>query len=321
MKCLLLGGGGFLGSHLVEDLVKAHHPVHVFERPGAERILSPEVLSQVTWTEGDFTNTAEVEAVLDGADVIFHLISTTIPKTSNDFPVFDAETNLLGTLRLLERIKNRSSKIVFLSSGGTVYGRPERIPIDERHPTHPICAYGITKLAIEKYLHMYHELYGLSYTVLRLSNPYGGRQRSAAPQGAIAVFLHKALQREPIEIWGNGEVVRDYIYIDDVVAALRATMTYSGPRRVLNIGSGAGSSINDVLAEIERLLGRPVVRRYLEGREFDVPVNVLDTTLAESELDWRPLIGLREGLALTLDGMRARILRDAGTSASPQSRS
>ncbi|MFO0579843.1 MAG: NAD-dependent epimerase/dehydratase family protein [Polyangia bacterium] len=308
MRCLLLGGGGFLGSHLAESLVEAGHAVHVFERPHLEQLLSPSLLSRVTWTEGDFGNAAEVDSVLEGAEVIFHLISTTIPKTSNDNPVFDAESNLVATLRLLERIKHEPRRVIFLSSGGTVYGRPERIPIPEEHPTNPICSYGITKLAIEKYLYMYHELYGIPYSVLRLSNPYGGRQRTAALQGAIAVFLYKALRREPIEIWGDGEVVRDYVYIDDVVDALRRAMTSSGPQRVLNIGSGVGTSINAVLDEIAQLLGHPVERRYLPAREFDLPINVLDIELAQQALGWRPATSLRQGLAATLESIRTRLL-------------
>lgn len=307
MRCLLLGGGGFIGSHLAERLVELRHPVHVFDRPGAERLLAPAILRRVRWTAGDFTRAADVEAVLDDAEVVFHLVSTTLPKTSNDSPLHDAETNLLSTLRLLDLIKARPGRrIVFVSSGGTVYGRPQRIPIDEQHPTEPLCAYGITKLAIEKYLGLYRELHGLESVVLRLANPYGGNQRPGSGQGAVAVFLHKALRGETLDIWGDGEVVRDYIHISDVVSALVSAMTYAGPHRVFNIGSGTGTSLNTLLADIELLLGHPISRRYLEPRGFDVPRNILDTTLARRELGWIPRTPFREGLAAVLKRIRAQ---------------
>jgi UDP-glucose 4-epimerase len=175
----------------------------------------------VEWIEGDLVNQEDLEAAIQGCDIIYHLVSTTLPKSSNDNPAYDIETNVIGTLHLLDLARKKmGKKVIFISSGGTVYGVPGEVPIKESYPTNPLCSYGIVKLTIEKYLALYHQLYGLDYCVIRPSNPFGERQRVTGAQGAVAVFLHKALRDEPIEIWGDGTVVRDFIYVGDLTAAL-----------------------------------------------------------------------------------------------------
>lgn len=297
--CLVLGGRGFIGSHLVTHLLSEGYRVRCFDRPNVLPIGSSHLDNpSFELIEGDFTSDADIERALDSCKVCFHLISTTLPKSSNADPLFDVETNLMGTLRLLQHaVKSGLKKMVFVSSGGTVYGAPQSVPIKEEHPNDPISSYGITKLAIEKYLFLFHTLHGLEYNVLRLANPYGEGQRIHASQGAVAVFLGHAQAGEPIEIWGDGSVVRDYIYIGDVVAALMATLRYQGVQRVFNIGSGVGLSLNQVLDALERLLGRSVQRNYLAGRSFDVPASVLCINRARECLDWRPLVAFDEGLA------------------------
>jgi UDP-glucose 4-epimerase len=152
--------------------------------------------------QGDFTNAVDLERAVDGCTSCVHLVSTTLPKSSNLAPAYDVESNLVGTIRLLElAVRRGMRKVVFVSSGGTVYGIPRSIPIVETDPTEPISSYGITKLAIEKYLHLFHVMHGLDYSILRLSNPYGEGQRLNASQGAVAVFMGKVLDGEPIEIW------------------------------------------------------------------------------------------------------------------------
>src|SRR4029434_4711286 len=186
-------------------------------------------------------NEEDVTQAVAGCEVVFHMISTTIPKSSNDNPAYDVESNLVGTLRMLEAARKAGvRKVVFASSGGTVYGIPKVVPINESHPTDPICSYGISKLAVEKYLHLYHALHGLDYCILRIGNPYGEGQRPTAAQGAVGVFLYKALHGGVIEIWGDGTVTRDYIYIGDVIQAFLKAMTYSGEHRLFNIGAGEG---------------------------------------------------------------------------------
>jgi UDP-glucose 4-epimerase len=299
-RCLILGGGGFLGGHLLEALLEQDRRVRVFDRiprPAA----GPAALPDIEWCEGDFGNRGDVASAVDGCDVVFHLVATTMPKASNEDPVHDVESNLLPTIRFLESaVQHRVKRVVFASSGGTVYGVPASVPIPESHPLQPICSYGIHKLAIEQYLHLFHTLHGLEYCVLRLANPFGERQRSDASQGAVAVFLDRALRGEDVTVWGDGSAVRDYVYVRDVAAAFCRAAVAEDSRGTFNIGSGHGLSVNALLDAIADLLGRPVPRRYLQGRAFDVPVNVLDIRHASEHLGWRPLFTFRQGLERTL---------------------
>ena len=304
MRCLVLGGGGFMGSHLSRALLEQGHAVKVFERPNLKPAEALPHDKALEWLEGDFLNQEDVGQAVAGCEIIFHLISTTLPKSSNDNPIYDVESNLISTLHMLEAARKAGvRKVLFASSGGTVYGIPKEVPIEESHPTDPVCSYAISKLAIEKYLHFYHALHGLDYCVLRIGNPYGEGQRPNAAQGAVAVFLDKARHDEVIEVWGDGTVTRDYIYVGDVVQAFLKAMTYSGEHRLFNIGAGEGRSLNELIGAIELLLGRPVARKYTPSRAFDVPVNVLDISLARKLLGWQPQTPFQEGLALTRDWM------------------
>ncbi len=299
-KILVLGGNGFIGSHLVDALIENGYSVKLFDRPNTVFLGGINALN-VEMIYGDLNSEADIAAAVVGCDICFHLISTVVPASSNMDPIFDIETNLIGTVKLLNHaVKAGLKKIIFLSSGGTVYGVPTQLPIDENHPTNPLCSYGITKLAIEKYLHLYQQLYGLDYTVLRLANPFGERQRIHATQGAVAVFLGKALRNEKIEIWGDGSVVRDYIHISDVVTAMLSSMTYNGSERILNIGSGHGISLNEVLDGIELVTGNKVARCYTPQRAFDVPISVLAIDRAVNALNWKPDTTFITGLTHTI---------------------
>ena len=305
MKCLILGGGGFLGSHLCDVLIDLGHTVRIFDRPNLSRFKHFQQDDKVEWIDGDFVNIRDVDTAVSGCEIVFHLISTTLPRSSNENPSYDVESNVIGTLHLLDSVRNHKvKKVIFVSSGGTVYGIPEEVPITESHPTEPICSYGIGKLAIEKYMNLYHLLHGIEYCVLRFANPFGERQRVSSAQGAIAVFLSKALRNETIEIWGDGSVTRDYFHVRDAAAALVKAMTYEGDIRIFNIGSGVGRSLNDVLSAIDALFEKPVKRIYLPSRAFDVPVNVLDISRARDLLDWEPQMLFAEGLSRTLDWMK-----------------
>jgi len=296
----VLGGGGFIGSHVVDVLLQQGRDVRVFEKVNLTTKGLPFDQSQVEWVEGDFLNERDLALAVQGCDIVFHMISTTLPKTSNENPLYDIETNVAGSVGLLEIARScRTKKIVFLSSGGTVYGNPDLDSLSEDTPANPICAYGIGKLSVEKYLGMYYHLYGLDYCILRVSNPYGERQRFWAGQGAVNTFLYKALKGECIEIWGDGLVVRDYIYIGDVAKVMLQAAQYDGPFKVFNIGSGVGKTLNDIIVAIEGCLGKKLKTSYLPGRAFDVTRNVLDITRACSHLGWRVETSLEEGLQRT----------------------
>lgn len=302
MKTLILGGNGFIGSHLADKLLNEGHAVRVFDR---NKELYREPISGVEYVYADFGNRTLLAEALGDIDAVFHLISTTVPKTSNDDPAFDVTSNVVETINLLEKCVERDvKKIVFLSSGGTVYGAPDALPVTEDHPTNPECSYGITKLTIEKYLALFHLLYGLDYVVLRPSNAYGPRQNPLGIQGVIAVFLGRIAEGKPIEIWGDGEIVRDYVFVDDLVdgiyrAAIRTTSSH-----ILNLGSGEGDSLNAIVDVMRRTIGEEVRVVYAAKRTFDVPQIYLDIRRATDELAWQPVTPLDAGIRRTWEFVR-----------------
>lgn len=300
MKCLVLGGGGFQGSHLCDALLEAGYSVRVFDRVFPQNANIPRASGEIEFIEGNFADAGCLERAVSGTDFIYHLVSTTIPKTSNDDAVYDVSSNLIPTLSLLEIARrNKIRKVVFFSSGGTVYGVPEYVPIDEGHSTNPVCSYGIHKLAIEKYLHMFHNICGIDYAVLRVANPFGERQNPSGCQGAVNVFTRKALKGEPIEIWGDGSVVRDYIHVSDVIRAAISVLDYKGKHKIFNIGTGIGRSLLDVTREIEAVLDRALNIDFMQARAVDVPANILDISRATKELSWVPQVSFREGVKRT----------------------
>lgn len=301
--CLILGGNGFIGSHLVDRLLADGYAVRIFDKY-EERYRQP--LQQVDYRFGDFGNRGLLAEALQGIEIVFHLINTSLPKTSNDDPAYDVQSNVIETLFMLEKcVELGVRKVVFISSGGTVYGRPLHLPIAEDGQTDPECSYGITKLMIEKYLALYHHLYGLDYVVVRPSNPYGSRQNPHGIQGAIPVFLGKVAKNEPIEIWGDGSVVRDYLFIDDLIDGIcRAAFTPSQDR-MFNLGSGKGLSLNEIVTAIRTVTGRDVSVTYKPGRPFDVPAIYLDISRASSQLGWQPMTSLESGIKQTWDFIRS----------------
>ena len=215
--------------------------------------------------------------------------------------VKDAETNLLPSLTLLDVCRKVGvSRIIFVSSGGTIYGRPLQIPTPETAPTEPITAYGVSKLATEKYLALCERLYGLDYRVLRVTNPFGPYQLTLKNQGVIAALISHAIRRQPVEIWGDGTVVRDFIYIDDVVDALIAAAEDRGAERIFNIGSGVGRSLREVIAEIECLIEMRLDIVWKPGRSVDVPISVVAIDRATEILRWKPKVSFQSGLEHTI---------------------
>jgi len=299
-SCLILGGAGFMGSHLIETLLRNGHKVSVFDKGNVNKINIAHCLNQINFIEGDFSNQQDIHQAIQGIDIVFHLISTTLPAPSNENPAYDVKTNVIGTLNLLEAATdNGVKKIIFPSSGGTVYGIPERLPIDENHATNPICSYGITKLTIEKYLNLYHKLKGLNYSVLRIGNPFGERQRIDSIQGVINVFLGKVYRGDQIVIWGDGSVARDYLYIQDLIKAFVKVMDPDLRPMTLNIAGGHSYTLLEIILIMEQVTGKKIDIRFTPNRNLDVPVNCLDIGLAEKMIDWKPEISLDEGIRRT----------------------
>lgn len=296
MRALIIGGSGFIGSHVVDRLLADGACVRVFDR-ARERFR--ETRSAVDFRQGDFSDTSSLAEALVDVDIVFHMLSTSVPATSNLDPVADIQCNLIGTVRLLELMRSAEvRRMVYLSSGGTVYGPSQTDPVTEGYPKRPISSYGIVKLAVEKYLMMEQHLHGLSPTILRVSNPYGPRQGHEGVQGVIGTFLWRIAQGERIQIWGDGSVIRDFVYINDL-AELCARCAQQNVAGIFNAGSGYGASINEVLDVIKKVTGHAVRPDYKPGRGFDVPRVVLDITAIQNETDWRPQTSLSDGIERT----------------------
>jgi UDP-glucose 4-epimerase len=303
VRCLVLGAGGFLGTHLGRALVRAGAVVAGFGRsvrfPSAQD-------PAVKWMEGNLSDRRALESAVAGAEIVFHLIGESFPEISNEDPLSECADMIMPTLALLDICRAKGvRKIVYGSSGGAVYGISPTIPIPETAPTNPISAYGIGKLTIEKYLALYRHLHGIDFQVLRLANPYGPYQSPLRPQGVVSVVIYRALRGEPIEINGTGEAIRDYIHVEDAVSAFIEAARYAGPHKVMNVGSGQGRSVVQVAADIRDVLNLDEISKtYGVARKGDVPTNILDASLIRREVGWSPAVSWPDGLRGTASWIR-----------------
>ena len=293
---LVIGGNGFIGSSLVQMLLEDGLTVGSLD-------ISPPRLShpRLRHWPGSFLQEEVLHEAMIGAHCVCHLAATAMPREANQNPRRDCEQNVVGTLSILDKAVDAGvSRVVFASSGGTVYGPTDAVPIHEDHPNFPINAYGISKLTCEKYLRLYCDRgreRPLSTVSLRIANPYGPNQNIDKAQGALTTFAVRAVMGQPIQIWGDGSVVRDFIHVRDVARALRMAVDSDASRTEINIGSGQGASLNELLGLLEETLGRSIEREYQPARGIDVPRNYLDIARARDLLGWEPCIGLREGIA------------------------
>lgn len=295
---LILGGFGFLGSNII------HYALHncskeykfivfdIYEQhPLGEKFNNIEKVYK-----GDFTNREDVSMVFkeNKIDYVFHLISTTVPATSNDNIRYDIESNLISTINILDICKSYPVKnILFISSGGAVYGDSQRYIHTESDDLNPNSSYGIVKLTIEKYLKLYNHLYGLNYLCLRLSNPYGAFHLSKK-QGIINIAIKKAISNQKFEVWGDGTNLKDYIYAEDVARVIIDLLKKNVGNQVLNVGTSSGHSINEILGIIKNLVPSFLIE-YKEQRSFDVPKVVLNTKALGNYVDFK-FTTLEEGI-------------------------
>ncbi len=306
---LILGGCGFIGRSVALMLARAGETVVLADRVEPAEPIPPALADRISWTRFEL-HTAEWQRLLVGTSVIHHYAWTSIPATAAENPPGDLADNVLPTLALLQALRRHgpaAPRLVFASSGGTVYGKPLRTPVREDHPLRPITAYGAGKAAAELYIQQYRTLHGMDCRVARLANPFGAGQNPGRGQGAATTFAHHAITGQPISIWGDGEVVRDYIHISDAAAgliALAAAPLLIGSA-TFNIGSGHGASLNGVLAELEARLGHRLQVERGPARGFDVPVNILDVTLARDVLKWSPLLSFSDGMARMIGALQA----------------
>ena len=298
-RCLVLGGGGFIGRHIVEALQRSGAQVRVFGR-GLDIFED----SDVEIVTGDFGDTARLKVAIQNIDVVFHLINTTSPATAESNPMFDITTNLVGTVALLSLCKDAGiERVIFASSGGTVYGAVDEFPIREDVLPNPISSYGITKLSLERYLSLYNYSHGMKNIVLRVANPYGPFQTGAKAQGVIGTFMRAALYGEPVKIIGI-DSIRDYIYVGDVASAFVAAAEYRGTGHLFNVGTGIGRALRDVVRDVQAVTGIALNSDVLPARRFDVARSVLDVTAARTELHWVADADWNESLQTTWQWVR-----------------
>ena len=294
MKILVLGGNGFIGSHITDELVANGHDVTVFHR-STERYEGHS--NTVRFYLGDYSDVVKLGEAVDGMDAVIHAISTTVPSTSNLNPISDVQQNLISTIQLLDLMtKANVRRLVYLSSGGTVYGKPNLLPVAENHPLNPICSYGIVKVAIENYIGMYQELYGLKPIILRPSNPYGPRQGHAGVQGALSTFLCKTLHHKEITIWGDGETKSGYVYVKDLAHMTRLAVESDVMGR-FNVCSGVSHSLNSLIKLIEKTTSIKPNVSYKPSRAFDIKEILLDINKVKQVFSWTPTYSIQEGMA------------------------
>ncbi|MCI2048222.1 MAG: NAD-dependent epimerase/dehydratase family protein [Lachnospiraceae bacterium] len=307
MNTIMFGAAGFIGTNLALRLADRDDVKLTLvdaDRSYFCRDLT-EKGSRITFLEGDFRPDTDFDTFLQGQDVVFHLVSSTSPSTANRAIADELTANVISTAGMLDAcVRCGVKKVIFFSSGGTVYGKDAPCPIREDTPTYPISSYGIQKESIEKLLYLYRYLHGLDYRVIRLANPYGPYQRPNGVLGVVTTFVYKALKQEKITVYGDGSVVRDFIYIDDAVRGVLNIAGERGRYDTYNLGSGYGTSVREVLETIERVLGLPLQVEYTEARNADVPVNVLDTSRYVSTFGALNPVSLEEGIRKTAEFLK-----------------
>jgi UDP-glucose 4-epimerase len=303
-KVLVTGGAGFIGSHVVESLLEQGHEVVVVDNlvTGHRENVDPRArFYHLDIRSADLNDLFERER----PDAVSHHAAQMNVRRSVSDPLYDADVNVLGSLNLIEcAVRHKVKKFIYISSGGAVYGEPERLPCDENHPVNPICQYGVTKHIVEHYLYLYKRNYGLDYTVLRYPNVYGPRQDPYGEAGVVAIFTGQMLRGEGVLINGSGEQTRDFVYVKDCAWA-NVLALENGSGQIYNLGTGVETSVNQIFALLKEIIGYPREPRYgpaMVGETFRI---YLDATKAQRELGWRPTVTLEEGLRRTVAYFRS----------------
>jgi len=300
MKILVTGGAGFIGSHVVDAYIEDGHDVVVLDdlSTGFERNLN----KHATFYRVDIRD-SHVSDILrrERPDVVNHHAAQMDVRKSVENPLFDAHVNILGSLNIIKNsIDAGVKKIIYISSGGAVYGEPRYLPVDEGHPIDPNCQYGISKHTVEHYVHLHSQLDGLRYTVLRYPNVYGPRQNPYGEAGVNAIFIGQMLRNEACTIFGDGEQLRDYVYIGDVVSANRIVLE-KGDHRIYNLGSEKGTSVNEIHHRLKALIGFRGQAIYQDPRKGEIRKIYLSAAKAKRELGWEASVSLEEGMRRTID--------------------
>ncbi len=296
-KILIFGGAGFIGSNLTKSLVDADKEIIVFDRKKAHWENLIPFIDKIEIVKGDFDNFEILEKIFseNQIEIVVHLVSSAVPSTQIDAIIENNE--LIFTMRLIDMmIKNKVNKIIYFSSGGVVYGINGEEKNKEDSPTKPITIYGWMKVTLENYIQMCARTNKLDYIILRVSNVYGKNQNTLGKLGLVAVTVGKILNHKPMEVWGNGKVVRDYIHIDDVSKAILMLIKNNKWGNIYNVGSGKGNTVNNVLRMIKSISGIDFPITYKEARGVDIPINILDISKLKTDVPLFKPISLKEGI-------------------------
>ncbi len=307
MKILVTGGAGFIGSHVVDAYLSAGHQVVVVDdlSSGVRENLNPKAKFYQVDIRSDL-----VEGIFqrEKFDVVNHHAAQMDVRRSVADPKFDASVNVMGSLNLLESSrKNGVNKFIVASTGGAIYGEQDSFPATEDHPQRPLSPYGVTKLTVEKYLYFYKEVYGLHYMTLRYANVYGPRQNPFGEAGVVAIFAHKMLKGEQPIINGDGKQTRDYVYIADVVQANALALNHESSG-VYNVGTGVESDVNTVFKKLRKYLNPDCKEEHGPAKPGEQMRSVISFARIKKELGWSPTTKLEEGLYLTAEYFKQKLL-------------
>lgn len=304
-KTLVIGGAGYIGAYLVSMLIARGRQVTVLGRSALPRYPLPEGAVYIT---GDFGEPDLIRDLLDSHSEVIHLAYATVPNTSFEDPLADLLQNLPSTVQLFSEVADRGGKLALVSSGGTVYGEALSLPMSENHPAQPISPYGVTKLTLENYAHLYAVTHGLKFVCIRPANAYGAGQRPFVGQGFIATAMGSVMRGQAVKIFGQEGTVRDYIYVSDLAAGIVSALEFGKLSQTYNLGSGVGLSNMRVIQAMSPLMnqmGFDVRIEHLPERTFDVKVNVLDSSKLQADTSWKAQVPFTEGLQLTAEWIRS----------------
>jgi UDP-glucose 4-epimerase len=293
---LLLGGGGFIGTALARRLCENKFNVHILSKYFPTRQIAP----NMTIHKGKLDDREILERVLPECKTIIHLASSTTPGCSSRQPVMEGNKNITPTLRFLDILQSYNNiHLIFVSSGGTLYGNPKTILVDETHPINPLSFHGAGKVAIETFLRTFSTLPEKSTTIVRPSNVYGPGQPLRSGFGVIRTMLEHVHRGTVMEIWGDGTSIRDFLYLDDMLSALIHLIDFHNDNNTYNIGSGTGYSLNQLKEIIESVCSKKLSAIYRPSRKTDVKAIVLDSSRLIKKTKWHPTVSLEQGIELT----------------------
>ncbi|MDQ0269727.1 NAD-dependent epimerase/dehydratase family protein [Cytobacillus purgationiresistens] len=299
MKAIVTGGAGFIGSHLVEALITRKDEVHIIDNlsTGHQTFIQPNAVFHHT----DITNNKVKEIIIrEKPDIVFHLAAQADVTKSIHSPKFDADVNISGTINLLEACKEANVKQFIFSSTSAVYGNLEKQLINEDDPSIPISYYGLSKLTSESYIKIFHELYGLPYTILRYGNVFGPRQTAKGEGGVIAVFLERMRDNLPINVHGDGEQTRDFVYVEDVVQA-NILASVNASNNTLHVSTSKKTAVNEIVQKFNEVHHSKITPIHVQARQGDIKHSCLDNQKAKRIINWHPKTDISDGLKKTYD--------------------